>query len=134
MAAQPKKVSMQVIAKLIQKLPIQSGQGKNGTWQKQDIIVETDGQYPKKICLSLWGDKFSNIPLTEQNNYKFDIDIESREFSGRWFTDVKVWRIEGIENATNTQNNLLGNTNNLNNLPPLSEFVQADDDDGGLPF
>ena len=125
---------MQLIAKLLQKLPLQTGQGKNGTWQKQDIIVETDGQYPKKICLSLWGDKYSNIQLTEQNNYKFDIDIESREFSGRWFTDVKVWRIEGIENAINAQNNPTSNTNNLGSLPPLSEFDHSDEDDGGLPF
>jgi hypothetical protein len=123
---------MQVIAKLLQKLPLQTGQGKNGTWQKQDIIVETDGQYPKKICLSLWGDKFSNIALTEQQTYKFDIDLESREFSGRWFTDVKAWRIEAFDATTHAQTT--NNTNNLGNLPPLSGFDQTNDDDGDLPF
>jgi hypothetical protein len=123
---------MQVIAKLLQKLPLQTGQGKNGTWQKQDIIVETDGQYPKKICLSLWGDKFSNITLTEQQTYKFDIDLESREFSGRWFTDVKAWRIEAFDASTHPQTT--NNTNNLGNLPPLSGFDQTNDDDGDLPF
>lgn len=124
---------MQVIAKLLQKLPLQTGQGKNGTWQKQDLIVETDGQYPKKICLSLWGDKFSNIALTEQHTYKFDIDLESREFSGRWFTDVKAWRIEAFDASSHSQTTT-NNTNNLENLPPLSGFDQADDDDGDLPF
>ena len=123
---------MQVIAKLLQKLPLQTGQGKNGTWQKQDIIIETDGQYPKKICLSLWGDKFSNIALTEQQTYKFDIDLESREFSGRWFTDVKAWRIEAYDASTHAQTT--NNTNNLGNLPPLSGFDQTNDDDGDLPF
>jgi hypothetical protein len=123
---------MQVIAKLLQKLPLQTGQGKNGTWQKQDLIVETDGQYPKKICLSLWGDKFSNIALTEQQTYKFDIDLESREFSGRWFTDVKAWRIEAFDATTQAQTT--NNTNNLGNLPPLTGLDQTNDDDGGLPF
>ena len=52
---------MQLTAKLIEVLAIQIGQGKNGEWKKQDIIVETDGQYPKKICISLWGDKISDI-------------------------------------------------------------------------
>jgi hypothetical protein len=32
---------MQLTAKLIEVLAIQTGQGKNGEWRKQDIIVET---------------------------------------------------------------------------------------------
>lgn len=50
---------MQLTAKLNQLLPIQTGSGKNGEWKKQDIIVETDGQYPKKVCISIWGDKIN---------------------------------------------------------------------------
>ncbi|MEO6692518.1 MAG: DUF3127 domain-containing protein, partial [Saprospiraceae bacterium] len=42
---------MQFTAKLSQLLPIQTGTGKNGEWKKQDIIVETEGQYRKKICV-----------------------------------------------------------------------------------
>ena len=49
--------SMQLTGKLSQLLPIQAGTSKNGDWKKQDIIVETDGQYPKKVCISIWGDK-----------------------------------------------------------------------------
>jgi hypothetical protein len=41
---------MQITAKLTQLLPIQTGTGKNGEWKKQDIIVETDGQYPKRYA------------------------------------------------------------------------------------
>jgi hypothetical protein len=43
---------MQFKAKLIELLPLQSGEGKNGTWRKQDIIVETESIYPKKkyVC------------------------------------------------------------------------------------
>jgi hypothetical protein len=46
---------MQFTAKLTQLLPIQTGSGKNGEWKKQDILVETDGQNPKKVCVSIWG-------------------------------------------------------------------------------
>lgn len=41
---------MQLTAKLTQLHPIQTGTGKNGQWIKQDIIVETDGHYPKKFA------------------------------------------------------------------------------------
>ncbi len=85
---------MQLTARLVQVLPLQTGNGKNGEWKKQDIIVETDGQYPKKICVAIWGDKINNCPLQEGINLTIDFDVESREFNGRWYTDVKAWKIE----------------------------------------
>jgi hypothetical protein len=91
---------MQLTAKLIQLLPIQTGSGKNGEWKKQDIILETEGQYPKKICVSIWGDKINESQLIIGNNLKIEFDIESKEFNGRWYTDVKAWKIEIASNET----------------------------------
>lgn len=91
---------MQITAKLTQLLPIQTGTGKNGEWKKQDIIVETEGQYPKKICVSIWGDKINEGQLQIGNELKIDFDIESRDYNGRWYTDIKAWKIE----VTNTFN------------------------------
>ena len=54
---------MQLTAKLTKLLPIQTGTGKNGEWKKQDIIVDTDDQYPKKVCISIWGDKVNDGQL-----------------------------------------------------------------------
>ena len=59
---------MQLIGKLIQMLPLQTGQGKNGQRKKQDIVVETEGQYPKKVCISIWGDKI-NPALTNPHRF-----------------------------------------------------------------
>lgn len=86
---------MQLSAKLIQLLPLQTGSGKNGQWKKQDIIVETEGSaYPKKVCISIWGDKIDASQLQAGNQLKIDFDVESREYNGRWYTDVKAWKIE----------------------------------------
>jgi hypothetical protein len=43
---------MQLTAKLIQLLPLQTGTGKN-QWKKQDIIVETEATYRKNMCFRL---------------------------------------------------------------------------------
>jgi hypothetical protein len=91
---------MQLTAKLIQLLPLQTGNGKNGTWKKQDIIVETEGTYPKKICISIWGDKIQESDLKPGNNLRIDFDVESREYNGRWYTDVKAWKIELASGAS----------------------------------
>lgn len=85
---------MQIIAKLVQVLPLQKGTGKNGEWRKQDVIVETDGQYPKKICISIWGDKINESQLVVGKVLKLDFDVESREFNGKWYTDCKAWKVE----------------------------------------
>ena len=97
---------MQFTAKLIQVLPLQTGTGKNGAWKKQDIIVETEGQYPKKICVSVWGEKIDNNQLKPGNMLKIDFDIESREYNSRWYTDIKAWK---IETATSIDTNTPGN-------------------------
>lgn len=85
---------MQLTAKLVQVLPLQSGSGRNGEWRKQEVILETDGQYPRKICIAIWGDKINNSQLQTGNMLTVDFDIESREFNGKWYTDVKAWRVE----------------------------------------
>ncbi len=85
---------MQLQARLIQVLPAQTGEGRNGPWKKQDIIVETDGQYPKKVCVSIWGDKISESQLQIGNMLDLSFDVESREFNGKWYTDVKAWKVE----------------------------------------
>jgi hypothetical protein len=116
---------MQLIAKLIQILPLQTGTGKNGEWKKQDIIVETEGQYPKKICISVWGDKINASQLVVGNKLKIDFDVESREYNSRWYTDVKAWRIE-VTGAT-------GNSSSDEIPPPDYEPIQSSKDDD-IPF
>jgi hypothetical protein len=85
---------MQLTAKLTQLLPIQTGTGKNGEWKKQDIIVEIDSQYSKKVYISIWGDKINDGQLQIGNLLKIDFDIESREYNNKWYTDLKAWKIE----------------------------------------
>lgn len=87
-------------AKLTQLLPLQTGNGKNGQWQKQDIIVETDSQYPKKVCVSIWGDKIDETKLKIGTILDIHFELESREFNGKWYTDVKAWKINFSENKT----------------------------------
>jgi hypothetical protein len=96
---------MQITAKIIQLLPLQTGTGKNGEWKKQDVIVETEGQYPKKICLSVWGDKINEEMLQVGHKLQFSIEIESQEYNGKWYTNVKAWKMEGVSEVSVTPKN-----------------------------
>jgi hypothetical protein len=114
---------MIITAKLIHLLPVQKGESKNGQWKKQDIIVETDGQYPKKVCVSIWGDKIKEDQLQVGNFLTLSYELESREYNNKWYTDVKAFKIELINNpATIPPNNTFENT------------VDLTEDDEDLPF
>jgi hypothetical protein len=84
---------MQLTANLVQILPVETGMGRNGEWKKQSIILETDGQYPKKVCITAWGDKINAAQLQLGKRLTVDFDLESREYNGRWYTDVKAWKV-----------------------------------------
>jgi hypothetical protein len=85
---------MDVKGKVIQLLPEQTGAGKKGTWRKQEFIVETQGQYPKKVCLSMWGDKIQQFNLSVGQQVSVSVDLESREYNGRWYTEARAWKVE----------------------------------------
>ena len=121
---------MQVIGKLVQLLPLQKGQGKNGEWRKQEIIIETGDKFPKKICISIWGDKIDEKKLKVGNSLRIDFDVESREYNSRWYTDVKAWKVEvegGSASGGSKQEGAFADYE-----PPMVDTSSQSDDD--MPF
>ena len=107
-----------------------SGQSKNGNeWVKQEFVIETDGQYPKKVCFSLWGDKINVLEnLNEGTPVKVSFDPESREYNGRWYTDLRAWKID-TANTTTATPPTPNTADEINDA-----FAAAGDDDDDLPF
>jgi hypothetical protein len=87
---------MEITGKITQVLPEKSGTSARGPWRKQEYILETEGQYPKQVCFMVWGDKIDEMTIREGQDLRVSVDIESREFNGRWYTDVKAWRVEPL--------------------------------------
>lgn len=115
---------MDISGKIIQFLPAQTGQGKNGPWKKQEFILETGDTYPKKICIAVWGDKIDLGSFKPGDTVEVSFDVESREYNGRWYTDVKAWKVSGKQQAA-------GNTTYS---APVSSSNTSSADDDDLPF
>jgi hypothetical protein len=86
---------MEIQGVLKQILKTESGTSKSGKdWQKQTIIIETADAYPKQIAVEV-----SEKALSRLQDYSIgqtitcSINIESREYNGRWFTAVRAWKI-----------------------------------------
>ena len=95
-------MSLEITGKLILKLPMQSGisASTGKPWQKQQFVIETVEQYPRKICSMLWGDKTDQLnQFNIGDMMKISFDVESREYQGKWYTDVKTWKIEHATEA-----------------------------------
>lgn len=124
---------MELTAKLIQVLPVQTGMGKNGEWRKQNIILETDGMYPKKVCVTLWGDKINESVLQIGNIIDVSFDAESREYNGNWYTDLRAWKIEPAGAGASVPPPAFGGQGQqaAPSAPPV-DFSGGDGDD--LPF
>lgn len=127
---------MDIKGKVIQLLPLQTGQGKNGEWRKQDFVIETDAQYPKKICLSAWGDKIDEQALQVGNEITVFFDLESREYNGKWYTDAKAWKIEsgGGQSEAAPQPARAASQGPKTGLPPLMTISEDLAGDDNLPF
>lgn len=89
---------MEFTAKLLQILPAESGTSSNGEWRKQDIIVETEDKFPKKVCVSIYGDKIDKFrnALIEGNLLNIKVNIESKQYNSKCYTTVIAWDITHI--------------------------------------
>lgn len=86
---------MEITGKILKFNSLQTGEGKNGAWQKQEFIIETQEQFPKKVCFHCWGDKVNVLKtLKEGDVVNISFSAESREFNNRWYTDLRAWKIE----------------------------------------
>ena len=95
---------MELKGKLIEKLNPVTGTSSKGDWTKQDVIIETAETYPKKICISFWKDqviKIQAVPIGSE--LEISINVESREYNGRWFTEIKAWKFTANGQAVNVE-------------------------------
>jgi hypothetical protein len=134
---------MDISGKLIQVLQEQGGEGKNGNkWAKCDFVIETQEKFPKKVCLTAWNDLIGTVKgLPMESEIKVSFDISSREYNGRWYTDVKAWKVEtgsggAAPNApsrntnANYSNSNVGGNSNSGDGGSQERYVSEDD----LPF
>ncbi len=85
---------MEVSGKIIEILPETTGEGKNGRWRSQDAVLETQEQYPRKVCFNLFNDKIDQFKFEKGDDVTVFFDIDSREYNGRWYTNIRAWKVE----------------------------------------
>src|ERR1035437_3765068 len=90
-------MALEITGKIIQIMDETSGQSKTGNnWVKKEFVIETFDKFPRKVMISVMGDKVPELKkFNVGDQIKASLNLESREWNGRWFTDVRAWKIEG---------------------------------------
>ena len=90
-------MALELEGRIARKFNVQTGTSARGAWSKQEFILEyQEGNFPTQVCLNVWGDE----KVRELDKYqvgdkvKVALNLSSREYNGRWYTDVRAWRIE----------------------------------------
>jgi len=121
-------MALSVKGRINQILKSEAGVSKAGKeWSKREFIIETDEQFPRKVCFTLFRDKTKLINgLSAGEEVEVSFNIESREYNGEWFHNSKAWKIDKVS-ANQIPDGPPEYT--LNEIPPETE-----EDEGDLPF
>ena len=88
---------MELTGKVIAVLDARSGISKSSgnPWKMQDYVIETNEQYPRRMCFNVFGeDKINQFNIQVGEEITVSFDINAREYQGRWFNDIRAWKVE----------------------------------------
>lgn len=112
-------------------LPLTKGTSARGDWQRQDVVFEmNEGSFARKICVTFFNKPDDVARLREGATYNVSVNVESREYNGRWYTDVRAWRLQ-------TKQEQAPAAAPLTDLPPIAEepsYASTPSEVDDLPF
>lgn len=108
--------------KVFQISQTETGISRSGKeWSRQDFVIDTDEKYTKKVCFSLFNDNCDLLSdVSEGDKVDITFGMESKEFNGRWFTNLTAFGVSLLEqNSDDSQSH---------------EEYPEPDDEKDLPF
>ena len=98
---------MDITAKIIQVLPEQRFNGRNGEIVKNAFVIEWQSNgYAQKLCLEVMGeDKWEKMKkaVAVGNEVLVIYDVSSREWQGKWFTTANFFYCSNFGGQQQTQ-------------------------------
>ena len=87
-------MNVELTGTIVQILPYEGGTSKAGKeWRKVVFILETQEQYPRKVAISLLNDNIDKYAIQVGKVVTANLEIESREWGGKWYTEVRAWQV-----------------------------------------
>ena len=97
-------MALELEGRIARKLNAQTGTSARGAWSKQEFILEyQEGNFPSQVCMNVWGeDKVRELDKYQiGDKVKVSFNLSAREYNGRWYNDIRAWRIEPVGASPN---------------------------------
>ena len=143
---------MEITGKIIAVLPANSGtSARTGNpWVSQTYVIETQGQYPKKLAFDVFGeDRIRQFDIKQGEELTVSFDFDAHEYNNRWFNQIRAFNVEKsgqqttqqptpqpTANVVNTQAQQQQNMFNagVQNATPYQPTQQPQAEPDSLPF
>ena len=124
---------MDITGTVIQILPEQRFNGKNGEVVKNMFVIEHGGQYKKKAVFSVLGeDRWKQMNFAEGADVQVSFDIDAREWNGKWFGELMAWRVQIVNGQQQNQQTAVPNAKPAEQAETQQQNGSQGSDD--LPF
>lgn len=124
-------MQVELTGKIVNVLPEQRFNGKNGEIVKNAFVIEwQDSGYKQLLCLEVVGaDKFEKMKNAVKVGYDVlcKFSVSSREYQGRWYTSCSCFYCANVGGQQQTQTQQTAQE-------PQEQGQQQENDDSGLPF
>lgn len=122
--------------------PVSGVSSRSGEqWIKNAFVGTTQGEYPKTVCFTVMGkDRWEKMGIKVGESYSVSFDPESREWNGKYFTDLSAWKAVNLDAGQSAQTQQPAAAPNPQPAPAngVSPFPTADAQPSGdadsLPF
>ena len=107
-------------------------------FQKREMVLLTQEQYPQPINIEFLSDKINLLDtLKEGDNVKVGINIRGREWTNpqgevKYFNSITGWRVEKV--ADNAHEPIHASAPSTSTAAPSNENPFSDEEDDDLPF
>jgi hypothetical protein len=97
---------MIVTGKVHEVCEMQTGTSKAGNeWTRQNVVIDTSDEYNPHVCISFLGDKCQLLKqLSIGQNVSIHINLSSKKWNDKWFTNVNGWKIDSQETEVEPAN------------------------------
>lgn len=88
---------MELVGKIVEFTPIESGSSEKGPWKRRTVVIKTLDQNPVNVALSVMGGRLDEVDKRTLNEIvRVRFGVSSRKVNDRWFSDIQLWEIKEV--------------------------------------
>lgn len=100
-------MELKIVGTIEKLMPISKGVSSTGReWVKQDIVMSmANGQFVKHFTAAVMGqERIDNFKLRVGDNIVAYLDVDAKEYNGRWYNSINIWKVERVGANGNNNN------------------------------